>query len=347
MTNSKNVVITGAGFGGITTALKLAKKLKKFPGYRLILIDCHDYQLYTPALYEIASMPREYAPGSMIKSSVTLPIATIVKKKSIISLKDSVTGISPSEKKITLEKRGILDYEYLVLALGSETNYFGIPGLKEYSFPLKTFRDAARLRNAIEDLVQKEKEIKIVVGGGGSSGVELISEFVNFICAIKKRVAKKRICDVRFILIESSPEILPGFDEWVVAKAKKRLTRLGIEIRTGAAIISVGVKVLALKDGRKETFDIFIWTGGVKGASPLEKTGLPLSGKGSVIIDETLRVQGLPDSVFAIGDNSTFVDQRTDKPLIWNVPVAEQEGRIAAHNIISLIEKKPLKKIVH
>lgn len=340
----KNIIIAGAGFGGVTTALKLAKKMKKLPGYELILVDCHNYQTYTPALYEIASVPREYIPSSVLKSSIVIPIEDIIKNKPITFIKDGVIGLNLPEKKIILKNSGAISYEYLVFALGSEMNYFDIPGLKEHSFPLKTFQDAVRLRNTIEDLVTKKAGVKIVVGGAGASGVELTAEFVNFVCAIMRAVTKRKVCDTRFLLVEAAPEILPGFKEWTVKKAKMRLKGLGIEIKTGTMITSVDNRELFFKDGKRETYDILIWTGGVKGSSSLQKTGLPLSNTGSVLVGETLLVQGIPDSIFAIGDNSTFVDPRTQRPLIWNVPAAEQEGRIAAKNIIRLLRKKPLKK---
>lgn len=344
MGEERNIVIVGAGFGGVTAALKLAKKIKKFPGYGLILIDGHEYQTYTPALYEIASVPREYATDTALRSSIAIPVANIIKNKAVIFIKDRVAGLNLPEKKVVLENSGAISYEYLVLALGSETNYFDIPGLREHSFPLKTLRDAARIRNGVEDLIIKKDGVKIVVGGAGATGVELVAEFVNFVCALRETVARKKACDTHFLLVEAAPEILPGFAEWIIRKAKRRLANLGVKIKTGAMITAVNERELFFKDGRKETYDILIWTGGVKGPSSLERTGLPLSPKGSVLIDETLRVQGLADSVFAIGDNATFVDPRTQRPLPWNVPVAEQEGRMAAKNIFRLIQKKPLKK---
>ena len=343
-TEKKNIIVAGAGFGGITATLKLAEKMGSFPDYKLILIDCHNYQLYTPALYEIASIPQEYAPATILKSSVTISLSDITRGRPVEFLQDEVEGLDIPGKKIVLKAQGELPFEYLVLALGSETNYFNIPGLKESSFPLKTFHDAVRLRSAIEELVKKQGSIKIAVGGGGATGVELVAEFVNFICVLKEEAVKDKKCDAQFVLIEATNEILPGFDHWLVKKAEKRLRDLGVVIKTGHLITSVSSNEIIFKNGEKDSFDILIWAGGVKGPSLFRKLNLPIHERGSLKVDEYLRVVGFDGTAFAIGDNASFTDLYTKKPLAWNVPVAEAEGRLVAQNILSSIKKKPLNK---
>lgn len=342
----KNIVILGAGFGGITAALSLAKKKRALGAeYNIILVDLHRHQLYTPALYEIASIPRENVSDTSLKSAILIPIADIVGKKPIQFVCDDVISLDRESKKIIL-KNGALPYAFLVSALGSETNYFNIPGLKEESFPLKTFDDAMRLRNVIEDWVRKKDTIKIVVGGAGASGVELIAEFVNFVCDIQKIIDQNSHCKIELLLIEASSDILAGFDEWAVSKTKNRLASLGVRLKTGNRIVSVGKQELNFADGSKESFDILIWAGGVQGPAALGQFGLPLSKKGSLVIDEYLRAGNPEDHIFAIGDNSSIINPKTGKPLIWNVPVAETEGRLVAKNITRAIQGKPLKKFV-
>ncbi|MBU6414889.1 NAD(P)/FAD-dependent oxidoreductase [Patescibacteria group bacterium] len=342
----KNIVILGAGFGGITAALALAKKQCAISReYNIILVDRHRHQLYTPALYEIASIPRENAADASLKSAILIPIADITAKKPIQHLCDDVIGLDRNGKKIIL-KNAELPYEFLVSALGSETNYFNIPGLKEESFPLKTFDDAVRLRNKIEDWVREKDAVKIVVGGAGASGVELVAEFVNFVCDIQKKIDLNSHCKIELLLIESSPDILPGFDEWAVSKTKKRLAKLGVRIKTNATIVSVRNQELDFADGNKESFDILIWAGGVQGPAALERFELTRSKKGALVIDEYLRAGNPEERIFAIGDNSSLINPKTGKPLMWNVPVAEAEGRLVAKNIIREIRGKPLKKFI-
>lgn len=344
----KNIVILGAGFGGITVAFSLAKKKKSFgEEYEIILVDRHHHQLYTPALYEIASIPNENITDIALKTSILIPIAESVAGKPITFLCDEVLGIDPAKKEILLQKNGALSYEFCVAAFGSETNYFGIPGLKERSFPLKNFDDALRLRNAVEVGVKKKDGIKVVVGGAGASGVELIAEFVNFVCDIKEKILDgNKICNVEFLIVEASPEILPGFDEWTIKKAKRRLARLGIRLKTSAAISAVEEKEIVFKNGERESYDILCWTGGVKGPAIFSQFGLALSPRGALEIDETLRVKGTDGSFFAIGDNAHFINPKTGKPLVWNVPVAETEGRLAAKNILRAILGEPPKRFV-
>lgn len=344
---SKNIIIVGAGFAGITAALFLARKKNQLTGYKIILIDCHSFQLYTPALYEIASIPREYVPDITLKSSVALSIPEIIRNKSVSFYEDEITGLNTQEHKIQLKKHGEIAFDYLVFALGSETNYFDIPGLKEHSFPLKTFHDAVRLRNALEDRLKLKDNLHIVVGGGGASGVELVAEFVNFVCALKEDILDgKKVCSVEFTLVEAADDILTGFDYWLVQKARKRLAELGVTVKNRHIIAAVADREITYENGKREKFDILIWTGGVKGPTTLAKIGLPLSPKGTLEVNEYLQLKGANGRVFAIGDNAFMTNPFTGKPLIWNVPVAEAEGKIAAENISLLIRNHSMKKFV-
>ena len=318
--------------------------IKKLPSdFSLILIDRHHHQLYTPALYEIASIPQEITEDNMLRSSILLPIKDMIQGTTVIHLIDDFVGLNPTLKTIHLQHRGTLTYEYLILALGSETSYFDIPGLREHGLPLKTFDDAIRMRNAIEELLKEGEELHIAVGGAGSAGVELVAEFVNFICIMQEKLlpdAKK--CSVFFTLIEAAPNILPGFDAWIVALARKRLSELGVVIKTNMVIASVSETHITFKNGETQKKNILIWTGGVKGPAIIRTLGLEISSKDSLVVDEYLRAKEPNGSIFAVGDNTTYINPHTQKPVIWNVPVAEQEARIAAGNILRSIAGKPL-----
>lgn len=344
----KNIIIVGAGFGGITVALKLARKKRDLGDkYKIILIDRHHHELYTPALYEIAAIPRDYTPDQILKSSILIPVADIIKGKPIDFLCDELVSFDIPAKKIMLKNNGVIPYEFLILAMGSETNYFNIPGLKEYSYPLKTFDDALRLRNAIEDSLLEKSSLKITVGGGGSTGVELMAEFINFTCRLQNKLKQNhQSCSVYFTLIEASPDILPGFETRIVQKAKKRLAELGVQIKSGTAIAKVTPQEIIFKEGGQETYDILIWTGGVKGPEILSRSGLTLSPKGSLAINEYLEIPSTNGGIFAIGDNSLFIHPQTGKPLVWNVPVAEAEGRMAAKNILRIIRGRAPRKFI-
>ncbi len=340
----KNIIIAGAGFGGITAALKMSKWIEKFPEYSLILLNKQNRHLYTPALYEIAAIPSDRFSMANLKLAAMVSISDIVAKRPISFVSDELIGMDMERKKITLARADFLSYEYLVLALGAETNYFDIPGLKEYGLPLKTFRDAVKMRDATEAIVNEKNEVKIVVCGGGASGVELVAEFVNFIKLLRKRVKRNNGFVIRFVLIEAAEDILAGFEPWIISIVKRRLKKLGIETKTGLRIKEVRSGLLLLDNGIAETFDLLFWTGGVKGPEIFKNLGLENSPQSSLEIDEYLRLKNRDGEIFAIGDNSTFINPKTGESLIWNIPVAEAEGRLVSQNIFLSIKKKPLKK---
>lgn len=331
--SKKNIIVAGAGFGGITAVLALTKTLESFEdAYQIVLINPRSHHLYTPALYEIAAMPKENMSEKALHASIMIPIADIIAGTNIIFIADEVANIRVQEKKVLLKGGSELAFEFLILALGSETNYFGIPGLAEESLPLKTFDDAVRLRNSIEDQVQRKNSLEIVVGGGGASGVELVAEFVNFVCELHTKAHMKK-CDVRFTLLEAAAEILSGFDPWMVKRARRRLQSLGVVVRTNVKITSATPREIMLEGGEKKPFDVFIWTGGVKGPSVLTKIGLPLSPKGTLMVNQYLEVENSQERIFAIGDNAWFINPKTGRPLLWNVPIAESEARFIARHL--------------
>lgn len=334
----KLIVIVGAGFGGITVALKLEKKLRRFPAYHIVLIDKNAYQLYTPALYEIAAIPREEASASVLKPIIIIPVEEIVARRRIRFLQEEVIKIDREKSIISLKDGKNLSFTFLVLALGSETNYFNIPGLKEHSYPLKQFEDAIRIRNRIEKMVAEKSILNIIVGGAGAAGVELISELANFICYLQQKVLTTHTCANRLILIEASATVLPGIDQWTVERATERLRALGIEIKTATRIAQVEATHVITDDHKRISCDLLVWTGGVTGNSFSTSLGLPLTRKNNLAVNEFLEAQ---KNIFVVGDGAGFIDKGTGQLLPWTVPIAEAEGKIIAKNIARIISDKP------
>jgi len=340
----QNIVVLGAGFGGLTAALTLSKLLRRHKLnnlYDVVLIDRNNYHTYTPALYEIASIPSGEAEAVCLKSSHCIPLEDIVSAHGIRFLQDEVRGLDSVGHSIALRDSGILPYSYLIIALGSETNDFNIPGMAEYALTLKTFTDAIRIRNRVEELVRKKSALTLVVGGGGPTGVELIAEFSNFICTITRKLkAAQNTCTVELVLIEATGEILHGFAPWMIRGALRRLAALGVGVKTGAPITEMTETQILLKDGSAIPFDLFIWAGGVKGHSVLASFGLPLGPKGNIAVNQNLEANG---GIFAIGDSAFFVHPGTNAPLPWNVPIAESEAHLAARNIVRKIREVPMR----
>ncbi len=349
--DKKHIVIVGAGFGGLTATLCLGRRYGHWLAtqrYDIILIDRHHHQLFTPALYEIAAIPSEYAEDHSLIHAPLISIHAIIKKTPIKFIRDELVSLDAAQRTVTLRDQGQLKFEYLVLALGSETNFFNIPGLREHAFTLKTSDDAVRLRNKVEDAIRPDTpHLKIIVGGAGTTGVELAAELINFISALQTRDRERALCNVEIMLVEAAPEILPGFDSWITHRAERRLRRLGVKIKTNAAITHVEPPQLLLKDGARESFDILIWTGGVKGPAVLSATALPISAKGTLLVDEYLSLPHTP-AIKAIGDNAAFADPRTTLLLPWNIPIAEHEARYIAHELIREIlgkSKRPFRSL--
>ena len=172
----KNIVVLGAGFAGITAILRLYKLLRRrglLGRYNLILVNKSAHHLYTPALYEIAAIPKGEAETICLKSAHCIPIEDIIKPfPEIRFIGEEIEKLDPLTHIMRFRSGNRLSFEYAVVALGSETNFFNIPGLQENSYPLKTFQDAVRLRDKAEEMAATNSgSVKIVIGGGGATGV--------------------------------------------------------------------------------------------------------------------------------------------------------------------------------
>lgn len=346
MDAKKNIVILGAGFGGLRAALLLAKKRRRLGmenDCRIILINRHNYQIYTPTLYEAATTSKETANYLDIKGLVTFPIAEIIQNTGIEFVEAEVEKLDLVGGDIHCANGQKYRFDYLILALGSETNYFGIPGLRENALPLKTFIDAIKIRDKIVEVVSSGKpELNIVVGGGGSTGVELTGELHGWFCDLREEVIKKedRQCKINVKIVEAGPSILAGFPVSIVNKVQKRLKGLDVEILANEMISEAKPGKVILKGGRTLISDILVWTGGVK-ASSLMGT-LPLKKEQRGRVEVVGGMECLPQSpdlklygrVYGIGDAVCFYDPVTDRPIPGVARAALIQAGVVAENIM-------------
>jgi NADH dehydrogenase len=329
------VVILGAGFGGLRAALQLSKKLRG-RSCDIVLIDRNDYHTYTPTLYEAATTSKETANYLQIKEIVTFPVAEILKNTSVRFIKSEVRSLDLVNGDIHCANGERLKFDYLVLALGSETNYFGIPGLKENSLTLKTFLDALKIRDTILELMSSGKEqIEILIGGGGSTGVELAGELKGWLCELEE----EKKCKAELKIIEASPTILPGFPDPIVKKAGNRLRKLGVTILANTAIERAEKNKVILKGGQEIPYDILIWTGGVKASSLMGALPLKIEKRGRVeVAGEMECLPQSPDlklygKIYGLGDAICFYDPKTGKPIPGVARAALIQADVVAHNI--------------
>jgi len=346
---NKKIVILGAGFGGSKAAFDICKKLKKLnleEKYELILVDKNEYHTYTPTLYEIATTSKNLANQIDLKSIVTFPLETIFKNIKITILKETVRDVDLIEGDIHFKSGGKLKFDFLVLALGSETNYFGIPGLKENSLTLKTFMDALKIRDTIWERVtasgpDQPQKLRIVIGGAGATGVELAGEIKSWLGQLREEY---KYCSSTVSIIQAMPTVLPGFHEKIIAKVTRRLKDINVGLLMNETIAEVKPQKIILKSGRIVEYDILIWTGGVKAASLM--TGLPLKKeeKGRVMAEN--QMECLPQShdlklygkIYGLGDAICFYDPDTGKPIPYLAEAAIQGAEIVSHNIIEDIK---------
>lgn len=351
MSTSKKIVILGAGYAGVVAGRKLNKLFKKDPNVEITLIDKNDAHVLLTELHEVA--------GNRIEpDGIKVGLEKCFKYTKVQVIRDKINSIDFAGKK--LEGSKTYEYDYLVLATGSEPAYFGIEGMKEHSFTLWSFEDALRVKQQILDMFQRaqyEKDIKVreemltfVVGGGGFTGVEMMGELMEWVNRLCKRFDISRK-EVRLCLVEGLPHILPILSETSIKKATKFMEKRGVEIITNTFITSVKADSIILKAGEKESTiptRTLIWTGGIQGNQFAVEQGATEGKRSRVAVNDFMEVKD-KDGVYAIGDLAYHEDEKGNAmPAL--VESAMQSAAAAAYNIKADIkggEKKPFKLALH
>lgn len=349
----KKILILGGGFGGIRAVLDLEKKLKKKIKKReieIILIDKNNYHLFVSSLYEVASATgiKKDPFAVRLRKSICIPYADIFEKKLVNLVQAEVNQINLVEKFVRTKGDKRYDFDYLVLGLGSQSSDFGISGVREYAYKFKTLEDALLVNDRMETLIndaakgKRQLPIDILIGGAGFTGIEVASELACCAKSIAKKCGLKGKCS-SLVLFEALPKILPMASDKERGIIVDRLTKHGVMIMENSEIEEVGDSFVRLKNGQKIKGDLVVWTAGIK-SNDLVYTikGLPLSGKGKVLVDDKLSVKGF-QNIFAIGDLAEFIDPATNKPIPAMAFVAYEEGNIVASNIINSIKNKKFK----
>jgi NADH:quinone reductase (non-electrogenic) len=332
-TAGPSVVIVGAGFGGLFAARALADAEA-----RVLLIDRHNYHLFQPLLYQVAT-------AGLAPSDIAWPVRSIVTKQRNTSvLLAEVRGIDRSRKQVLLDD-GAVDYDRLVLATGARHAYFGHEEWREYAPGLKSIDDATMLRRKLllafeqaescTDPEQRTRLLQFVIVGAGPTGVELagaIAELAHHTLAKDFRRIDPR--SARIVLVEAGPRVLPTFSEPMSLYAKESLKRLGVEVRTGSAVSRCDAEGVSIGDGHREeriAAATVLWAAGVA-ASPVGAwLGLETDRQGRIGVMPELSIEGDP-SVFVIGDAARVTDSR-GAPVPGTAPAAKQQGRYVARVI--------------
>lgn len=324
------VVIVGAGFGGLWAARTLAGN-----GLQVILLDRNNYHTFQALLYQVAAAELEPA-------DIAHPVRSILRRlEDVHFMMAAVQEVDFSARAVRTRDYRIA-YDWLILALGSQTHYYAVPGAKELSFPLKTLEDAIDIRNHIlrcferaarePSAPERERWLTFAIVGGGATGVEFAGALAELIRGSFARDFPAGLPrEARVVLLEAQDRLLPGMPVRLQEYARERLSRLGVQVWLRSPVERVEAGAVYLRNGTALATQTVVWTAGVRGHGQAEAWGLPTTRDGRVRVAPTLQVPEHPE-VYVIGDLAYL--EENGRPLPMLAPVAIQQGVAAARNIL-------------
>ncbi len=329
-TSVRNIVVLGAGYGGLTAVLRISRLFRKNPGYQIHLIDRNPFHTLKTQLHEAA----------VRHAQVTIPIERIIRKQNIVFHMGNITAIDLDGRSVQL-KAETIPFDYLVIAIGSKTHYYDIPGLEQYSLSLQSLDDAQTIYNSIKqqcaraalepDSERRRELLRFVIGGGGLTGVEFAGELADFVerCSHESHLDRT---EFEIIVVEAGSRIAPTLSESLSEKVAEKLGAKHVEIRTDTKIVNCSADTVSFSTGETLKVGCLIWTGGIRISDLIGKSGIKTGPQGRVIVDQFLRVDGYP-YVYAIGDSALAINPFTGDPVPAAAQFALQQGRLVAENI--------------
>ena len=362
--NKKKIVILGGGFAGVECTRQLESSFGDDSEIEIVMISEDNFLLFTPMLPQVAS-------GMIETRHIVLPIRTICQKTKFYE--GRIKNIDPYGKLVTLwgtgDRRSVsIHYDFLVIALGSETNFFGMADVEKNAYTMKTLNDAVMLRNRVIDMLeQAENEtnpilrksfLNFVVVGGGFAGIETAGELMDLLLDARKHYPTIHKEDLKVVVLEALPMILPGFNQKLAEFAKEKMEERGIDIKLKTAVTSFDgneVTTKSLTGNPNDPIDeskidairtkTLVWTAGVTPVNTIKRS-LFKTDKGKVIVNDYLEVPDFP-GVFAIGDCALFLDPESQKPFPPTAQIAEAQAKTAANNLSSLIKNSQKEKFTY
>jgi len=327
----KRVVIVGMGFGGLSAAKALAGS-----GLEVIMVDRNNYHLFQPLLYQVATAGLE-------QESIAYPVRALARNwQDTLFRLGEVVSVDFAGKILHLED-GELAYDYLVLAAGSRTNFFGIPGVERYAYDLKKLSQAEDLRNHIlllferatreQDSIRRRALLTFVIVGGGPTGVE----FAGALQELAQHVLSRDYPEItggetRIVLVEAADALLTAMPPELSAYACNKLRNMGVEVLLGTRVTAAEAESVSFHDGSTIQSHTLFWSAGVAAAELSDRLGAVQSHSGRVVVCPDLSLEAHPE-VFVIGDMACL--NQGGGPLPMMAPVASQQGRYAARAIIA------------
>jgi len=344
------IVVLGAGFGGIYTALKLQNALPHLPYAEATLVNRENFFLFTPLLHEVAASDVDIA-------HIVNPIRKLLHRMNFFH--GEVKAIDLPSKRIQVvhgprHHPHEIEYDYLVIALGGTTNFYDIPGLQEHALTMKSLGDAIHLRNRLIDLLEeadsecavgmRKNLLTVVVAGGGFAGVETVAAVNDFLREATRSYRHLSKDLIRTVLVHAGPLILPELGEKLGAYAQKELANRGIDVLTNTKVVSARENELVLSDGSTLPAATLVWTAGTSPSPLLESLPCGKQG-GRLVVNEFMEVPGW-EGVWALGDCALVTDPRSGKPYPSTAQHAMRQGKVLALNLLAAIRggsKKPFK----
>jgi NADH dehydrogenase len=335
------VVVVGGGFAG----LEAAQRLHRSGRARVLLVDTQNFSLFTPMLAEVAT-------GDIETRHILVPFRHVLPPSSY--RQGIVREVNPSARTVVVEtllmkRRDTVHFDHLVLAPGGVTNFFGVPGAEVHTFTLKIIADAVHIRNRLLALLERAslelsaegraRLCRVVVVGGGYSGVELAAGLADFFHAAR-RFYPELAPYLRVSLLEQGRVLVPMLPPRLQEFCRQRLERQGVEVRSGTRVAAVEEECVHLEGGETIPALTTIWTAGVKAAPLVMGWGLPRGAGDRIAVEPTLRVRGYP-TVWAVGD-AADVRLPGGEPAPGTAQHATREGRLVARNILAGLEGKEL-----
>jgi NADH:ubiquinone reductase (H+-translocating) len=318
------VVILGAGFGGLTAAKALAKDAD------VTVVDRHNFQTFLPLLYQVAT-------AGLAADHVAHPVRGTLRKSGVKFRMGSPIAVDHKNKSVKLDSSESLEFDHLVVALGSATADFGVKGVNEIALGMKSVHEAIGIRAEVmrrfEDLCRFEDQtrLSLSVVGGGPTGVEMAGALAELKNGPLKNDEANAAKHIDIYLIEAGPRILPMFSEKLSARAKKDLEKLGVKVLLNTAVQEVKPRQILIKGGEAIPSEVTIWAAGVKGEPTGALLNLPLEGT-RISVAQNLQVNHYPH-IWAIGDISSAKGS-DGRFLPMVAPVAMQQGRWVAKQIV-------------
>ena len=339
------IVVLGGGFAGVEAIGRLHRRLGRRRDVDLLLVSDNNYLLFTPLLPQVASSLVE--PRHIVQ-----PIRDLRGSRRFRFRRDRVTDIDLVGRRAFMVE-GTAPYDRLVIALGGVTPDFGIPGVEKHALHYKWLEDAILVRDHLIDLAEhashepdpdvRRRLLTVCVVGGGYTGVELIAEIQDlFASYIVPRYRGIEATDYRLLLLEAGREILRGVHPTLAERARHKLKKQGIEVRTGARVIEVRAGAVDVADAGPIPVGLTIWAAGVKGHPVLADLPVEHDRLGRIVVDEYMQVPGHPD-VYGAGDAVT-VRGRPDASLPI-IPAALAHAELAAENIVASLAGRPVRAI--